>query len=128
MDADLIVDRLSDYLDRTIDGHDIVDWEQTVADLSKYGIRHTGVRLVFGASSVRSSARPASVMRQEGKHDPKGPQLDPDVPDAMLLIGGFELAQALVRLLLGLEPASNDFIGRGSGYRADLAQLRAAGF
>jgi hypothetical protein len=128
MTAEMIVDRLSDYLNREVDGHDILDFEDIVSDLSHYGIGKRGTRLTFGATSVTTVARPASAMRKEGLHDPKGPQLSDDVPDDMILIGGFELAHALVRLLTGQEPISSDDFGRGSGYRKDLEQLRAAGF
>ena len=89
MDADAVIDRVSDWLS-AYDGHDILDWKgEVLPGLAKYGIKNLGVRLVFGATSARTAARPASLMREEGAHDPKGPQLNPAVPDDLLLIGAF---------------------------------------
>ena len=128
MTAEMIVDRLSDFLGREVDSHDILEFADIVGDLSRYGIGKRGTRLTFGATSVTTPARTASKMRMEGALDPKGPQLDPSVPDDMLLIGGYELSRALVKLLTGQEPNSNVMTGRGFAYRADLEQLRASGF
>jgi hypothetical protein len=54
-----------------------------------------------------------------------GGELAPD--NGVKLIYGYTTAAALARLLLDEAP-SNSLFGRGSGFRADLAALRAAGY
>lgn len=126
----------SDWLKNEIGSHDFVN------------ILKLGDLLNFGINLVLETNKDGEIegwLWKEGKlsylpiqrqdefersisHDPRGGWSNPDVPAGSYGFSGFALSSTLVTLLLDEIPESGQYGGRGTSFRADIAQLERNGF
>lgn len=125
---------------RTIND-DVADWldgldyagiypASILPELDQFGVKTEftadgHVRVRYGDRTLETSVRPAGVMRKEGIGDPKGPMVNDDIPNDLLMFGGFEISRTLCILLLGSDPADR-VNGRGFAHRMRVDALRKA--
>lgn len=109
-------------------GHGVYDVAIVEEQLPRFGFVYDRAldMLAFEGRRVRLGSKTRKQMQKDMASDPKGGILDAGLADDTRMVDALALSEAVFRLVApGRTPPSTLYNGRGTGYRKNVAAIRA---